>query len=133
MEDVRYLPQNPKPLLWDKVKRTQRFSFLREAGALPKVVHLVVDDRMAERNASSTVWHVERLVTRLGVEGARQWLEEGREWAEDDLFISGDVDEVMSREALHQLRWVVVRGWVCHRGDQMSLYKAKCVAYNKEI
>ena len=81
----------------------------------------MVDDRMAERNATSTEWHVEHVVTQLGVEGARQWLEEGGEWGEDDLFISGDVDEVMSREALHQLRWVSVEGRVFDDGVENKM------------
>ena len=36
-----------------------------------------------------------------------------------DLFISGDVDEVMSRKALHQLKWCQVKEDVI-TGDSLS-------------
>ena len=41
----------------------------------------------------------------MGVARIREWSLATGELSDDDIFISGDVDEVMSRSALHQLRW----------------------------
>ena len=65
--------------------------------------------------------YVERAQTDYGVARVREWaVKEGdlgpevtscrnHSWTPDqDLLISGDVDEIMSREALHQLKWCEV-------------------------
>ena len=35
-----------KPLLWERVKNSQRFGFLWAEGVMTRVIHLVVGDRM---------------------------------------------------------------------------------------
>ena len=65
----------PKPLLWERVKNSQRFGFLREEGVMTRVVHLVVDDRMAGKKSSEVIWHAENRQTRLGVQGVKDWMQ----------------------------------------------------------
>ena len=43
--------------------------------------------------------------TRRGVEKVKLWITEHGGLRKDDVFISADVDEVMSRSALKKLKW----------------------------
>ena len=47
----------------------------------------------------------ERWVTLYGVNKVRSWARGSGNMEDGDVFISGDVDEVLSRSVLHQLRW----------------------------
>jgi len=47
----------------------------------------------------------EELQTDIGVARVRQWAKMNHALKGDDIFISTNVDEVLSREALHKLRW----------------------------
>ena len=60
-----------KPLLWERVKNSQRFSFLRDEGVMTRVVHLVVDDRMGMEESSEVMCHAQTMQTRLGVQGGQ--------------------------------------------------------------
>ena len=48
---------------------------------------------------------------------------------DDDLLISASVDEVMSRQALHQLRWCQLAGDVVFGGLWMPMGNLKKVKY----
>ena len=41
----------------------------------------------------------------MGVSRVRHWANYTGQLDVDDIFISADVDEIISRSALHQLRW----------------------------
>ena len=47
----------------------------------------------------------EKWVTLYGVSKVRSWAKSSGNMKEGDVFISGNVDEVLSRQVLHQLRW----------------------------
>ena len=81
------------------------------------------DSRFAER-AQTDFRFAERAQTDYGVSAVLSWAKEANLGPEvgtlfrlkiffffffQDLFISGDVDEVLSRGALHQLKWCQVR------------------------
>ncbi len=92
-----------KPLMWEALKHSERFaSFVDPA----KVVHIVVDEAAsAEALKNQKTFKMEKLQTRLGVERIRQWVKNTQGLGPDDVFISGDADEVLSRESLNLLRW----------------------------
>ena len=48
--------------------------------------------------------------TIIGIKAVRDWSEQSGHLNEDDIFISGDVDEVLSRDAIHKLKWCQVSG-----------------------
>jgi len=93
-----------KPLMWERLKFTERFHFVNSS----KVVHVVVDDRLKSKRAEEEQWFAERAQTDYGVSAVTNWAKENN-LGPEDLFISGDVDEVLSRGALHQLKWCQVR------------------------
>ena len=63
-------PQVEKPLMWDEVKATERFSFLDD----DKVVHVVVDDVDAVRqDKSKNIWSMESQQNKVGVEKVKEW------------------------------------------------------------
>ena len=66
-----------KPLLWERVKNSQRFGFLRDEGVMTRVVHLVVGDRMemAMKENPDASWDTESLQTKLGVQGVKDWMQ----------------------------------------------------------
>ena len=65
----------PKPLIWERVKNSERFRFLRDEGVTTRVVHLIVDDRMAGKKSSEVMWHAETMQTKLGVQGVKNWMQ----------------------------------------------------------
>jgi len=69
------------------------------------VEHVIADDQLKTSAAKEKEWFAEELQTDVGVERVRQWAKENRALNDDDIFISTNVDEVLSREALHKLRW----------------------------
>jgi len=96
----------PKPLMWERLKFTERFQFVNST----KVAHIVVDDRLRSRRAEDEQWFAERAQTDHGVNAVLTWaMEEEGNLGPEDLFISGDVDEILSRQALHQLKWCEVK------------------------
>jgi len=96
-----------KPLMWERLQFDQRFLFLPPN----KVVHVIVDDLgdglgPVGKNGGGEDWWYEDRQTSAGVLRARAWAASKQDrLASDDLFISADTDEVMSRDALHKLRW----------------------------
>ena len=92
-----------KPLMWEALKRTERFaSFVDHK----KVVHIVVDEAdSTEALKEQKTFKMEKLQTSLGVERIREWSKHSQGLGPDDVFISGDADEVLSRESLNLLRW----------------------------
>ena len=92
----------PKPLMWERLKMTPRFSFVTSS----QVIHIIVDT--AGGRAGGDVWYYEKLQTSEGVSRILSWAKTTGQLGESDLFISADVDEVMSRAALQKLRWCSV-------------------------
>ena len=106
---MTYAPQTKKPLMWERLKYEERFQFV-PAGL---VVHVIVDHLGDDLDKNGkTYWWFEDSETSAGVARARAWAAvhqpgnpgTGR-LGPDDLFISANTDEVMSREALQKLRW----------------------------
>ena len=107
-----------KPLVWDKLKFTERFNFLN----LSKVIHIVVDeiDMMSgmdeeDRDSEGSDWAMEYYQNELGLARALEWIDQTDEIHDDDIFIVGHSDEVLSRDSLQQLKWCelsspVIRG-----------------------
>ena len=58
----------------------------------------------------NTCRYVEKLQTKLGINQIKEWDLHTRNLSPDDLFISADVDEVMSRAALLKLKWCQTAG-----------------------
>ena len=98
---LRRLLQMPKPLLWERLKFTERFSFVNSS----KIVHVVMDDVINVNEVQNDVWYHERLQTSKGVDSVKRWALNTGHLSQDDIFISADVDEVMSPTALHKIRW----------------------------
>ena len=93
-----------KPLLWEHLKGTDRFQFLSR----DIVVHVVADDaetQGAAQAAGTDIWSMEYLQTDKGVDRVKQWANATGALGADDVFVSGDVDELLARPTLHQLRW----------------------------
>ena len=118
-----YAPQTKKPLMWERLQYEERFQFV----PTDLVVHVIVD-HLGDDTGGKSYWWYEDSETSAGVARARAWADVpqqehgGRAWADvpqpehggrpgtgrlgpDDLFISANTDEVMSREVLHKLRW----------------------------
>ena len=53
---------------------------------------------------------MEKLQTQTGINQMKEWNKHTGKLSSDDLFISADVDEVMSRSALHKLKWCQTNG-----------------------
>jgi len=87
-----------KPLLWERLKITERFSFV----PTDLVRHVVVDGG-DHKMKGKTDWWYEREQTRVGVQSVKSWAAEPGNIDPDDLFVSGNADEVISRAAIHSL------------------------------
>jgi len=96
----------PKPLMWERLKFTERFNFVNAS----KVVHVVADDQGNTEAAENELWFAEKRQTFYGVDKVRSWANISDSLQEDDIFISGDVDEVLSRQALSKLKWCETSG-----------------------
>ena len=120
---IHFMGQNDgsrvrKPLVWDKLKFTERFNFLN----LSKVIHIVVDeiDMMSgmdeeDIDGAGSDWAMEYYQNELGLARAMEWINQTDEIHDDDIFIVGHLDEVLSRDSLQQLKWCelsspVIRG-----------------------
>ena len=44
--------QAPKPLMWERLKYTERFKFVNQS----KVVHIIVDDIIDSEKAKDDMW-----------------------------------------------------------------------------
>ena len=95
--------------MWERLQFEERFQFVPTG----LVVHVIVD-HLGNVTDKETFWWFEDSETSAGVARARAWAavhlpEYGSPGTgrlrPDDLFISANTDEVMSREAFHKLRW----------------------------
>ena len=89
--------QDQKPLVWQIIRNSPRFAFVKKE----KIEAVIVSEWS---DSEADIWRYEDSQTRAGVEAVRAWSEAGGDLYADDLLISADVDEVLSREALHHLR-----------------------------
>lgn len=93
-----------KPLVWEKLKRDPRFEW-----AVSKVVHIILDHpRLMGALRSENNWVREHEGTRMAMKAVYEWNENAYpedKLGPDDVFISGDVDEILSRENIYHLGW----------------------------
>ena len=88
--------------MWERLKFTERFSFATETG---KVQHVVVDEVLFDPTKTKIDhWYLEEHQTKIGIERVREWAKR-LTLPESSLLISGNTDEVLSQDVLHQLRW----------------------------
>ena len=103
--------------MWERLRTTSRFSFVN----ISKVVHVVMDDVIDMEQVNRDNWYSDRnhlpksrtyfcryhenLQTSKGVSRMRHWALHTGHLSNEDIFISADVDEVMSPSALQQLKW----------------------------
>ena len=80
---------------------TERFSFVN----MSKVFHVVMDDVVDQDRVEGDQWYHENTQTDIGVNRVKMWAHQSGLLDPDDIFISADVDEVMSPSALQALRW----------------------------
>ena len=82
-------------MMWELLKFTERFQFEDRSKA---------DERITSEWADNE-WSAEYSQTVSGLERVCEW-SFGRDLLDDeDIFISADVDEVVSQDALQQLKW----------------------------
>ena len=93
--------QERKPLIWERLRSTERFSFLNES----KIVHVVMDEIIDLKRVKSDQWYHELSQTDTGIARVKLWSLQSGHLEEEDLLISADVDEVMSAGALQALQW----------------------------
>mmetsp|Transcript_10582 Transcript_10582/g.65100 ORF Transcript_10582/g.65100 Transcript_10582/m.65100 type:complete len:488 (-) Transcript_10582:1068-2531(-) len=97
-------PRAAKPLMWDRLKHSPRFQFV----PADKVVHIVIDDSeifSALGEPKDEIFAVESLQTKMGVAHVKYWAQQSGGLGENDLLISGNVDELLSRSTIQKLRW----------------------------
>ena len=80
---------------------SERFEFVDQK----KIVHVVMDDVVDRKKIAADEWYHELKQTDIGVQRVKNWSQYDGHLGEGDIFISADVDEVMSGAALHKLRW----------------------------
>ena len=88
-------------MLWERLTFSDRFEFVDQK----KIVHVVMDDAVDKKKIASDEWYHELKQTDIGVQRVKTWSQFDEHLEDGDIFISADVDEVMSGAALHQLRW----------------------------
>ena len=88
--------------MWDIVKKTQRFDFVSES----KVIHVPIESHMTP---SSDIWVFEKSQEKIASEKIRKLLKGSEEFGDDDLIIFADIDEMISRDVLHSLRYCELR------------------------
>ena len=117
--------QERKPLIWERLRSTERFNFVNAS----KIVHVVMDEVINLERVKSDQWYHELTQTDTGINRIKLWSSLSGHLEEDDLLISADVDEVMSASALQTLKWcdsheVRVVGVVC--GYWLCLLPSLC-------
>ena len=88
-------------MLWERLTFSDRFEFVDQK----KIVHVVMDDAVDRKKIAKDEWYHELKQTDIGVQRVKTWSQFDGHLEDGDIFISADVDEVMSGAALHQLRW----------------------------
>ena len=87
--------QHPKPLMWERLKWTERFSFVTSS----QVQHVVADDLYTE-DWVLYQWRAETDQTLTGVKRVRALMSTwgwSHQKQEEAVFISGSVDNIMTR------------------------------------
>ena len=102
--------------MWERLKFTERFSFVDKK----KVLHIIGDDKLRD-DWKYYEWTAEFDQTQAGVQRVKDWSLHTGHLDEDDLFISASVDEILSRDALHQLRWCETKNDVIFGGLWMPM------------
>ena len=75
-----------------------------------KVEHLVMDEGMLSPESMKTDrWYQEYAQTDFGIQQVRDWARVTGSLTDNDIFISGDVDEILYPATLNLLRWCEVR------------------------
>ena len=93
-----------KPLMWEALRDTDRFKFLPKE----KVVYIIVDDvdiHRATQEGEDKIWSVENLQTDIAIQKIQLWQRHTGALQDDDILITADIDEIISRETLHKLKW----------------------------
>ena len=80
---------------------SERFEFVDQK----KIVHVVMDDVVDRKKIAADEWYHELKQTDIGVKRVKNWSQYDGHLGDGDIFISADVDEVMSGAALQKLRW----------------------------
>lgn len=96
--------RSTKPLMWEALRHTERFRFLPK----DKVFYIVVDDvdmQKAVTAGEDDIWSVEALQTIVGVQKIKSWANSTNVLQANDIFISGDIDEIIRRDTLNQMKW----------------------------
>ena len=88
-------------MLWERLSYSDRFEFVDQK----KIVHVVMDDAVDRKKIASDEWYHELRQTDIGVQRVKTWSQFDGHLGDGDIFISADVDEVMSAAALQQLKW----------------------------
>ena len=78
--------QTTKPLMWERLKFTERFSFVDKK----KVLHIIGDDKLRD-DWKYYEWTAEYDQTQAGVQRVKDWSLHTGHLDDDDLFISASV------------------------------------------
>jgi len=107
-----------KPLLWERLKFSERFSFVN----LSKVLHVVVDEGWLDlEQVRADRWHQEVTQTNVGIQQVKEWANITGLIRDNDIFISGDIDEILYPSTLNLLRWCELSAPVISAGLWMPL------------
>lgn len=93
--------QSTKPLVWERLKWTERFAFVA-----PKVVHVVFDDGEVGRfGDTSDLFRQESRQAEHGARECSKAISEKFGYRPDDVLISASADEILADRTLSQLQW----------------------------
>lgn len=107
-----------KPLLWERMKYSDRFSFVN----MSKVQHVVMDEGLLDpKMVKSDRWYQEFAQTDFGIERVKNWARTSGRLHNNDILISGDVDEILYPATLNLLRWCELSGPAISAGLWMPL------------
>ena len=98
--------QHYKPLMWERLKFTERFEWVDREKVTSKtpqhdnclqVRHVIVDESIGGHAGSDREFYEEVSATTIGVERIKEWSEEYGDLLSDDMVISTNVDEILTR------------------------------------
>lgn len=110
-----------KELVWERIKFEPRFYQFRS-----KIIHLVTDQARASVPEAeyNQIWAIENIMTVEGLKGFFRWQETApaaEKFGPEDVFVSGDVDEVLSRDTVNQLAHCEFRGNIIASASWMPM------------
>ena len=88
-------------MIWERLRATERFSFVNQS----RIVHVVMDQVIDLQRVRTDQWYHELTQTDTGIKRIKLWSSQSGHLDDEDLLISADVDEVMSASALQALKW----------------------------